>query len=160
MLGKCRDHTCVFALGSLAWQAEGANMAEESLRPNYDPASDEMIFHYPFIGEPDCQIRVPGSARVQADAWIRERIEGWFVNHPKPLPGTSVQIPGYQFEPTLFQPSRVIPRFDHTKRRPKGRPRSGRSGRGSGRSVGVGSSSVTGKKRPKRRRYRRIRGRR
>jgi hypothetical protein len=151
---KYNDRTCAFALGSLACSKKG-DMMEETLDPNCDAFQDQIRFPYPFTGEPNCEVLVPGAAKVQGDAWIRERIEGWFINHPKPLPGTSTRIPEYQFDPTLFQPSRIIPRRDGSKRRSKARPKRGGSNRGSGRSVGGGSSSVAGKKRPRRRSYRR-----
>jgi hypothetical protein len=58
-------------------------MTEETLDPNYDPANDEMRFPYPFVGEPDCEVRVPRSALVFGIPWIKERVEGLLHRSPK-----------------------------------------------------------------------------
>lgn len=80
-------------------------MLDQTSEPKHDATSDEMRFAYPFTGEADCEVRVSCSAMAQGEAWIRDRIEGWFKYHTRPEPGTSVRIPDYQFDPKLFQPS-------------------------------------------------------
>ena len=125
------------------------------LDPRHDANNDEMRFPYPLTGEPDREVRVPRSAIVNGIPWIKERIEGYFIDHPRPEPGASMRIPDYQFEVKLFQPSRIPGSGQGMKRRTKGRPRRSGSNRGSGRSIGSGSSHVGGQKRPKRRQNRR-----
>lgn len=79
-------------------------MTVEELDPRYDAAKDEMRYPYPFTGVANCEVRVCGATRTLEEAWVKNRIEGWFGSHDKPKPGTSVKIPDYQFEPKLHQP--------------------------------------------------------
>jgi hypothetical protein len=77
----------------------------EVLDPRHDASSDSLLIPYPFNGGSESKIRVPGSAKVQGEAFIRARIEGWFRYHRKPRPGTIYnEIPDYQFDPHLRQP--------------------------------------------------------
>jgi hypothetical protein len=66
----------------------------------------KIRFSYPFTGEATSEVLVPPEAMVQGEAWVKARIEGWFRYHNRPEPGELVEIPDYQFDPTLFQPSR------------------------------------------------------
>lgn len=86
-------------------QPEG-DMTLEITDPRHNAINDEMRIPYPLVGEPDSEVRVPRSAMVQGEDWVKGRIEGYFINHPKPEPRTSMRIPTYQFDPNLQQPSR------------------------------------------------------
>ena len=66
---------------------------------------DEMRLPYPSTGQAHSEVRVSRTAMVQGEAWVKARIEGWFKNHERPQPGTSIRIPDYQFDPNLFQSS-------------------------------------------------------
>ena len=81
-------------------------MPLEILDPRHDAFNDEMRFPYPLTGQANSEVRVPRKAIVQGEAWVKARIEGWFIDHERPQPGTSLRIPDHQFDPNLFQPSR------------------------------------------------------
>jgi hypothetical protein len=97
-------------------------MSVEILDPRYDVLNQEMRFAYPFTGDPDCEVRVPRSAMVQGEEWVKSRIEGYFIDHSKPEPRTSMRIPDYQFDLNLRQPSRSPGSAKVLKRLTKGRP--------------------------------------
>lgn len=79
-------------------------MPLERLDPTHDPLNDEMRFPYPLAGQANAEIRVPRAAMAQGEAWVKARIEGWFIDHAKPAPGTSIRTEDYQFYPHLRQP--------------------------------------------------------
>lgn len=74
------------------------------MEDQFDPI-DEMRLPYPFTGQAHSEVRVSRTAMVQGEAWVKARVEGWFKNHERPQPGTSIRIRDYQFDPNLFQPS-------------------------------------------------------
>ena len=79
-------------------------MPLETLDPRHDAFNDEMRFPYPFTGQANAEVRVPRRAMAQGEAWVKARIEGWFRDHARPEPGTSIRIDDYQFDPKLRQP--------------------------------------------------------
>jgi hypothetical protein len=81
-------------------------MTLEILDPRHDAFNDEMRFPYPLTGQANSEVRIPRKAIVQGEAWVKARIEGWFIDHERPQPGTWLRIPDHQFDPKLFQPSR------------------------------------------------------
>jgi hypothetical protein len=81
-------------------------MPLEILDPRYDTVTQEMRFAYPFTGQSNAEVRVPCGAMAKGEDWVKARIEGWFIDHAKPLPGTSIRIPDWQFDPTKHQPER------------------------------------------------------
>lgn len=84
---------------------KGELVSDQTLDPKHDVANDEMRLAYPFTGQADSEVRVSCTAMAQGEAWVKARVEGWFKNHNRPQPGTSIKIPDYQFDPNLFQPS-------------------------------------------------------
>jgi hypothetical protein len=72
-------------------------MSVEILDPRYDTVKQELRFAYPFTGPPNAEVRVPYSAMVQGEEWVKARIEGWFIDHDRPEPGTSLRIEDWQF---------------------------------------------------------------
>jgi len=72
-------------------------------RPN-SLDDDEVRFPYPFTERAYCEVRVSRTAMLQGESWVKDRIEGWFRYHDRPIPGTSIRIPDYQFDSNLFQP--------------------------------------------------------
>lgn len=81
-------------------------MQDHTSDPKHETADEGIRFPYPFTGQADSEVRVHRAAMVQAEVWVKARIEGWFEDHNKPEPGTSIRVPDYQFEPKLLQPSR------------------------------------------------------
>jgi hypothetical protein len=78
-------------------------MPLETLDPRHDAANDEMVFPYPFTGQATAKVRVPLSAMVQGEAWVKARIKGWLRYHKRPELGTSIRIEDEQFDPKLRQ---------------------------------------------------------
>lgn len=79
-------------------------MSVEILDPRYDVAKQEMRFGYPFVGQANATICVPYSAMVQGEEWVKARIEGWFIDHERPKPGTTLRIEDWQFDVDKRQP--------------------------------------------------------
>jgi len=76
-----------------------------TLGPRRDASGDSLVITYPFNGAAEFKVRVPATAAVQGDAFIKARIEGWFRCHDKPRADTIYdEIPSEQFDPRLRQP--------------------------------------------------------
>jgi hypothetical protein len=83
-------------------------MPDRRLDPKHNTAKDEFPLPYPFKGKAESEVRVSCTAMAQGEAWVKSRVEGWFKDHERPKPGTSMRIPDYQFDPSLFQPEGEI----------------------------------------------------
>jgi hypothetical protein len=77
----------------------------KTLDPRHDASGDSLLISYPFNGKAEFKVRVPATAMVQGEDFIRARIEGWFRYHEKPRSETIYEkISGEQFDPRLRQP--------------------------------------------------------
>jgi hypothetical protein len=79
-------------------------MSVEILDPRYDAVKQEMRFAYPFVGQANATVCVPYSAMVQGEEWVKARIKGWFIDHDRPEPGTTLRIEDWQFDINMRQP--------------------------------------------------------
>jgi len=80
--------------------------------PIRDDANHSVLFPYPFTGQPNCEVRLPLTAMVQGESFVRARIEGWFKDHERPRPGQVYDIPEYQFAPYFFNPRDDCPMIE------------------------------------------------
>jgi hypothetical protein len=76
----------------------------EALDSRDDSNCDNIRLLYPFSGRANSEVRVCRASIVQGETWVKARVEGYFKYNNKPEAGTVVEIPDYQFNPSLFQP--------------------------------------------------------
>ena len=79
-------------------------MPLEIFDPRYDAANDQMVFPLSFDGQATTEVRLPRTAMVHGEPWVKARINGLFRYHKQSECGAPIRIEEYEFNANLRQP--------------------------------------------------------